>query len=155
MKKTYTTFFFIILFFWLALSGKFEVLFLFFATISTLFVFFICFKLNIFSTTAEKLFSKIGIYKYGYWLLGQIIYSSFKVAKVVFSRSENYSSKFIEIQTNLDSNEKNVIFANSITLTPGTLTTDVKEGSFEIHILEESSQKSFLDKEMETKIKNI
>ena len=155
MKKTYTTFFFIILFFWLALSGKFEVLFLFFATISTLFVFFICFKLNIFSTTAEKLFSKIGIYKYGSWLLGQIIYSSFKVAKVVFSRSENYSSKFIEIQTNLDSNEKNVIFANSITLTPGTLTTDVKEGSFEIHILEESSQKSFLDKEMETKIKNI
>lgn len=155
MKKTYTTFFFIIISFWLALSGKFEVLFLFFALISTFFVLFICFKLNIFSTTAEKLFSKLSIFKYGYWLLGQIIHSSFIVAKLIFSKNTNYTSKFIEIETDLHSNEKKVIFANSITLTPGTVTVDVKEGIFEVHILEENAHKSFLNKEMETKIKAI
>ncbi|MPN50037.1 Na(+)/H(+) antiporter subunit E [bioreactor metagenome] len=74
-------------------------------------------------------------------LIKEIFKSNFHVAKVVLSPKLNISPTIVTITTNLKSDFDKTILANSITLTPGTLTLDMTEEKLIIHCLEENSIK--------------
>ena len=48
-----------------------------------------------------------------------------------------------------------VILANSITLTPGTVTIDVNENDFFIHVISEKAAQSLISGEMQARVKKI
>jgi len=48
-----------------------------------------------------------------------------------------------------------VTFANSITLTPGTITVDIKEGVYDVHALSEKVSEDLLSGEMENRVAHI
>ena len=48
-----------------------------------------------------------------------------------------------------------VFYANSITLTPGTLTLNLKNGSMEIHTLTKVAEESLLSGEMDLKVHDV
>ena len=63
--------------------------------------------------------------------------------------------KIIEFDTTLKSDMSRTTFANSITLTPGTITVSVSAlGKFEVHCIDTVSGQS-LPGEMEKKIANV
>ncbi|WP_052085685.1 MULTISPECIES: Na+/H+ antiporter subunit E [unclassified Clostridium] len=74
-------------------------------------------------------------------LIKEIFKSNFHVAKIVLSPKLNISPTIVTITTNLKSDFDKTILANSITLTPGTLTLDMTEEKLIIHCLEENSIK--------------
>lgn len=76
---------------------------------------------------------------YIFILIKEIFKSNFHVAKIVLSPKLNISPTIVTITTNLKSNFDKTILANSITLTPGTLTLDMTEDKLIIHCLEEES----------------
>jgi len=64
------------------------------------------------------------------------VVSNIHVALIVLSPKINISPVIMEYKTNLNNNFLKVVLANSITLTPGTLTIKLTDESFTIHCLD-------------------
>jgi len=82
-----------------------------------------------------KLSFKLLIFAPLYFLvfLWQLILSNFDVARRVLSPSLPINPGIVKVHTKLDSSIGKLILANSITLTPGTLTLDAEGDSLFIH----------------------
>jgi len=63
----------------------------------------------------------------------EMIKANFDVASRVLNPSLPLNPGFIEVKTNLKGNSSKLVLANSITLTPGTLTLDVEKDKLYIH----------------------
>lgn len=68
-------------------------------------------------------------------LIKEIVLASFQVAKIVLSKELRISPRVVKFSTKLRSNLAKTILANSITLTPGTLTIEVIEDEFTVHCI--------------------
>nr|WP_312579876.1 Na+/H+ antiporter subunit E [Sedimentibacter sp.] len=69
-------------------------------------------------------------------LIKEIFKSNFHVAKIVLSPKINISTSIVTTNTKLKNELNKTILANSITLTPGTLTLDMTEDRLVIHCLD-------------------
>jgi multicomponent Na+:H+ antiporter subunit E len=93
------------------------------------------FNRNLF-TTASLRFSKLPLYAlYLMLLLKEIVLANISVAKIVLSPKMNISPCIVRLKTQLKSSLHRAILANSITLTPGTLTVQLKEDELVVHCL--------------------
>ncbi len=63
----------------------------------------------------------------------ELILSNLDVARRVFSPSLPLNPGIVKVHTNLTSDIGKLVLANSITLTPGTLTTEIKDDLLYIH----------------------
>ncbi len=70
-----------------------------------------------------------------YWFvfLGELVKSNFDVARRVLTPSLPINPGIVEVKTKLKSKMARLILANSISLTPGTLTVDIKDDTMFIH----------------------
>lgn len=73
-----------------------------------------------------------GFVYYGYFLK-ELVKSNFTVAGIVISPSLPIKPGIVKVRTKLKSRMGRLMLANSITLTPGTLTVDIKGEWFYIH----------------------
>jgi multicomponent Na+:H+ antiporter subunit E len=76
------------------------------------------------------------------WLGWQILLSSIQVARVVFDPRLPISPAVIHFRYTLPHTVARLTLANSITLTPGTVTLDVEGDEYVIHALIESAGRS-------------
>ncbi|MCK5906639.1 MAG: Na+/H+ antiporter subunit E [Flavobacteriales bacterium] len=81
------------------------------------------------------LFSSSIIYvvQYFFVFIWALVKSNFSMAKRVISPSLPINPGIVEFKTNLKNETAKLILANSITLTPGTLTVDLIDDNFYIH----------------------
>lgn len=93
--------------------------------------------------------------KYSLWLVWQIILAALHVSKLILSPSLKVAPQFISHQTKLKSNEAKTVFANSITLTPGTITVDIQEDSFVVHEIDRESSEGVRSGSIENEIQKI
>ncbi len=73
------------------------------------------------------------------WLIWQIVVASLQVAAVVLSPKMPIDPAMLKFKTKLPNDSAKVILGNSITLTPGTITVQVKEDEFMVHALMDAS----------------
>jgi multicomponent Na+:H+ antiporter subunit E len=90
--------------------------------------------------------SYIGVFfrflKYSPWLIWEIIKANFHMIKIVFHPRMNdlIDPQIVTLKTNLTSDIAITTLANSITLTPGTITiTANRDGVFKIHAIDRAS----------------
>ncbi len=144
------------LFFWILLSGYFDFMHLFLGVISCLFVSFSSHNLLIgdidISDTSGKI---LRFFKYLPWLLYQILLANFDVVYRTLHPEMPIAPKIIKFKTNFKTDFARVILANSITLTPGTVTIDIKDGEFIVHAIAEAPAESLLSGEMQERVKQI
>jgi multicomponent Na+:H+ antiporter subunit E len=76
---------------------------------------------------------------YWLWLLKEIIVSSWDVAKIILKPSIPISPTVVVLTSEAKTDVGQVIFGNSITLSPGTVTLDLHEGQVMIHCLSSES----------------
>ena len=91
------------------------------------------------------------------WLMYQIFRANLHVLYLTFHprMRELIDPKIIEFNSNLESDIARTTFANSITLTPGTITVSVSVlGKFAVHCIDEKSGQG-LPGEMEKKISGV
>jgi len=69
----------------------------------------------------------------------ELLKANFDVARRVLSPSLPINPGIVEVKTRLKSKIGRLVLANSITLTPGTLTVDIKEDSLFIHWIDVAS----------------
>ncbi|MCL1834614.1 MAG: Na+/H+ antiporter subunit E [Oscillospiraceae bacterium] len=65
----------------------------------------------------------------------ETVKSNIYVTKIVFSRKINIDPQMVFFKTSLRTEAARVVLANSITLTPGTLTVVLTDGIFCVHCL--------------------
>jgi len=88
------------------------------------------------------------------WLLYQVLMANLYILYLVFHprMMERIDPRIIRFQSRLKNELPLVIFANSITLTPGTITVYVSvDGAFQVHAIDRKSGEP-LPGEMEARI---
>jgi len=118
---------------------------------------------NSFACCGLKLFHPakiLLIFQYLITFLVALIKSNFHVAKIVISPKIDVNPGIVKFQSKLQSDFGKMVLANSITLTPGTLSVDVIEDTFYIHWLEvtehsEAGIYSAIAEEFESKLIKI
>jgi len=89
-----------------------------------------------------------GLMRYGPWLVIQIIRSNLDVAKRIVNPKLPIHPTVIHVDAKDHTEVGRVTYANSITLTPGTISLDVSEDAIEVHALTEEAAKDLMSGEM-------
>ena len=149
--------FFILFLNWILWSGKFDAFHLSLGVISCALVTFMSYDLYF---KRKKFSSKIIVeairfIKYIPWLFYQIVLSNIHVASLVLSPKMPIDPKVIRYKTKLKTDIALVTFANSITLTPGTITADISEGEYYVHALSKKVADDLMTGKMEDKVAYI
>ena len=121
---------------WLLMSGLYKPLILIFGVLSVLLTIFILNRMN--KVDEHKLGYDIGVFatlKYLVWLMVEIAKSNWAVTKIIVSGKMPQSQKMFEVPVTQKSEIAQVVFANSITLTPGTITVESEDDNFIVHAL--------------------
>jgi multicomponent Na+:H+ antiporter subunit E len=88
------------------------------------------------------------------WLLWQIVLANIDVAlRVMGFRDVNPS--VIRFRPELDSEFGEVTLANSITLTPGTVTMEIEDGEFIVHAVSPEAAEAVLEGAMTRKVQHL
>lgn len=113
--------------------------------------------IKLFKAEASIHFSPLWMLIYLYVLLKNLIKSNISIAKRILSPDMHLSPAIIAVETSLEEDWKRLLLANSITLTPGTLSLDIKENKIFIHIIEydEGIDKKSIIEEFEQVIAKI
>ena len=150
---------FIILFiFWILWSGMFDAFHLTLGLISVFIV--VKWSGSLFVTQKKPLSQRmkewIRFEAYSFWLLWQIVIANLEVFKLAFHPNvlEQINPKFITFISPVKGDVAQFIFAQSITLTPGTVTLSIIDGVFKVHAINESAAAA-LPGDMQDKILNI
>ena len=153
MKAKLATFV-IMLIFWIILSGMFDAFHLTLGVISCLLVANFSGKMLFESLRVEVRTRQVfGMLAYGPWLLWEIVLSSLQVAYIVLHPQmlDKMDPQLIRFKTKLKSNFARVTFAQSITLTPGTITVSLQNDEMTVYALTRRAAAS-LPGEMERRI---
>ena len=125
---------FIVLFgFWLLMSGYYTPLILSLGVISCLLCVYLTVKGKFLDNETLPIYFFPRLIQYTFWLIKEILKSNITTAKVIIMKSEE--PELFSVKATQKTNEGKVTYANSITLTPGTVTTQIKNDIFEVHAL--------------------
>ena len=147
--------FIIMLVIWVLLSGKFDPFHLSLGVISCAIVAYLSSDLLFSSRRIEGLLIRwLRFIRYIPWLLYQIFLANLHVMYLTLHprMMELIDPRIIKFRSKLKSDMALVTFANSITLTPGTITVYVSiDGDFKVHAIDKASGEP-LPGEMEARI---
>lgn len=141
--------------FWLLLSGHYTVLLLSLGGLSVGLVVWILQRMDRVDGYPSTVHFSWGIVGYFIWLLLQVIKANVDVVRRIWDPSLPIQPHWRRLSTKVDSKVEKALYANSITLTPGTLTTDVHDDHFLVHSLTAESIEELEAGEMERRIRRL
>ncbi len=89
------------------------------------------------------------------WLIQQIVLANIHVAYVVLSPRMPIDPQIVTFKTKLETDISCVTLANSITLTPGTITMDIRDGVFYVHALDQKVADDLNAGDMEDRVAHM
>ncbi len=138
--------------FWLINSGHYTPLILFFMVVSVIFVVVLCRMTNIVDSESQPLHLTFTIPGYWIWLIKEVIIANIAVARCVWQGSTSISPTVFPVKANQKSDIGKVIYANSITLTPGTVSIDLEGDVITVHALTHESAADLKSGEMDRRV---
>ena len=76
--------------------------------------------------------------QYLYYLIKEIILANVSVSRMILTRKEEMEPVLVHVHADLKTETARVILANSITLTPGTITVSLTDDKLLVHCLDKS-----------------
>jgi len=148
---------FILLFaFWIIMSGHFDLFHLSLGALCALLVSLFSHDLLFENIAAQGRHVTIARFMlYLPWLIYQIVVANLYVAYLVLSPKMTIDPRITRFKTTLKSDLARVTLANSITLTPGTITMDIQDGQFFVHALTGKMEDSLLTGQMEERVAHV
>jgi len=140
--------------FWLLNSGHYTPLILSLGLASIILVVCIAKRMNVIDEESQPLYLTRSIPFYYMWLVKELVVSNMEVVSRIWRSQNSYRPAMatITIKIKQGNDMARVIYANSISLTPGTITTEVRHDSITVHALDESSIVALNGGEMEARI---
>lgn len=129
---------------WLGWSGHFDnPLLLGFGAGSVILVVYLCHRMEIVDRDGNLLRLVPLMLIYTPRLLRRIIRSNIEVASIVLSPKMPLTPRLRRVVTTQETPLAQTIYANSVTLTPGSLTVEVEDGAIIVHTLTEENAIAF------------
>ena len=132
---------------WVIFNGNLTLEIVLFGVVIALGMFaFICKFMN-HSIQKELRFYKLVpvFFQYVFLLIKEIVQANLTVCRLILSRKEIVEPVIVHVHTNLKTETARVILANSITLTPGTITVSMTDDDLLVHCLDKSLSEGMED----------
>ena len=137
---------------WLAWSGLYKPLLLSLGLASCILTVYLKNRMNYFHTSVFAFQFGWHLITYWGWLFKEIVKSSIQVARVVIDPRLPANPQVVVIESTSKEPVVETILANSITLTPGTLSLDVHGGMITVHALTKEGAESLQTGEMDRRV---
>lgn len=121
--------------FWFALSGETSTFFLVVAALSVWFALWVSARLRVLDRDASPYHRLVQLLLYAGWLVWQIIKANVEVIARVLGPRHAIDPAMVQLKAPARTDLGKALFANSITLTPGTVTVDVTGADVSVHAL--------------------
>ena len=118
---------------WLLLSGHYDPLLLSLGLLSCALSLYVTWKANFIDNEGLPLHLLVRLPVYTIWLFKEIIKANIDTAKIIILNNPNPQN--FRVKSTQKTEAGKVMYANSITLTPGTVTTQLDEDVLEVHAL--------------------
>ena len=141
--------------FWVLLSGHLSPLLLGFGVLSVSLVMWLVARIDRVDREPVVLYPSLGLIGYCAWLMWCVVRSNIDLARRIWDPALPIYPSWIRLDIEVSTPLEKTLYANSITLTPGTLTTDVRDDHFMVHTLSRTSVDELRDGEMERRIRRL
>lgn len=140
---------------WLANSGQYTPLMLSFGLISIIFVVWIAHKMDVMDREAQTLRLTMRLPLYWCWIMKEVVLSNIDVVKRVWLGPSSIDPQVATFTLSQTTDVGRVVYANSITLTPGTVTLDLQKNSLTVHALSPAGIDDLLGGEMDRRVRRL
>lgn len=127
--------FVLLLLIWLLLSGIYTALLLGLGVLSCLVVVAVCRRMHIVDPEGHPNHLILGLLRYMPWFFWAVVKANIDVAWRIVHPRLPLAPRVIQVAASQKTHLGQVIYANSITLTPGTVAVEAAEGTIEVHAL--------------------
>lgn len=148
--------------FWMVLSGRTETKFVVYGILTAVVTTWVTYPLLLVpNKDGSKKYYVFGfsipkMIMYFFWLMWQLVLANIDVLLATTGQELNIDPKVVLFRFRADNPMASVILANSITLTPGTVTMNVTDdGVYEIHALTVGAAAGVLDGGMQKKVADL
>lgn len=148
--------------FWLLLSGRLEVKFIVYGVATSLIAAYISMPLLLVpSKDGKKKYFAFGVSLwrfalYWIWLMREVVNANLDVERAVVKPEMEINPMMVSFKMPYENPMAHTTLANSITLTPGTITVDVSsDGVYVIHALTDGAREGLLSGGMQQKIADL
>ena len=138
--------------FWLLMSGHYTPLILFLGAISVGFVLYLTKRMDSLDEDTFEFKLKRRHFSYWSWLAKEIFKANLDVAKVILAPNMKLSPRMLRVPTSQSSELGTVIYANSITLTPGTVSVDIEGDEIIVHALTQELMDGLTEGDMDKRV---
>lgn len=137
---------------WLLWSGHTEPMILGFGVASVLSVVAIQHRMGALDREAHPYHLSWRPLRYLPWLAKEVVISNLDVARVIVTPSLPIQPQLMRVPTSQKTDLGRVLYANSITLTPGTVSLDVRDDTILVHCITDASAAGLKSGDMDRKV---
>lgn len=141
--------------FWLLNSGHNTTLMLSLGAISVALVLYMAHRMDVVDHESQPLHITLKLPGYYAWLTKEIILANLLVVKHIWLGNRTISPTLKTIKASQKTDIGKVIYANSITLTPGTVTVNLEGDQFMVHALVRESIEELEAGEMDRRVTRL
>ena len=138
--------------FWLALSGHYTSTLIIIGAICSILIVAFSVRMSVVDEEGHPIHLVFRAITYWPWLIGEIAKSAFDVTLIILNPKLPISPTMVKIKAVQKTGLGVSIFANSITLTPGTISVDVIGGEILVHALSKSGAEDLQEGTMNRRV---
>ena len=138
--------------FWLLLSGFFMPFLLVMGVLSAIGVAMLGRRMDLVDHEGHPIQLSWRLISYWPWLFREIAMSAWSVARIILDPRLPISPTLVRAKTSQKTTVGLVTYANSITLTPGTISVEVTQGEILVHALTREAADGLLEGEMDRRV---
>ncbi len=137
---------------WLLLSGHYQPLLLGLGVASTIVVVLIARRMDLIDREGHPIHLSWRFLLYIPWLGWEIVKANIDIARVIVRPKMAIGPTVLRLKGTQKSELGHVIYANSITLTPGTVTIGLEEGVLSVHALTREAAEGLISGDMDRRV---
>ena len=140
---------------WLLLSGIYQPLFFGLGVISCVICLAIAWRMDVVDRETYPIHLSLILPGYWLWLFKEIVLANIDVTKRILAPGLPINPQLFRVKATQHDALGKVIYANSITLTPGTVTVDIDGDEFVVHALSEATRDDLETGEMDRRVTGL
>lgn len=141
--------------FWLGLSGHYTIFLMSIGAICAIGIIALSARMDVIDQEGHPVNLLGRAAWYWPWLIWQIVLSGLAVSRIILTPSLPISPTLIRVRASQKSAVGLVTYANSITLTPGTVSVDIEDDVILVHAITEDGAKDVASGDMDRMVKRF
>jgi|TARA_B110000967_G_C18881089_1_gene561092 multicomponent Na+:H+ antiporter subunit E len=145
----------ILLLFWLLNSGHYNYLILALGAASIAIVVLIAHRMDVVDHESQTIHLSLEYPRFGLWLIKEIVVANLTVVKHIWLGNKTITPTVKVIKASQTSDVGKVIYANSITLTPGTVALGLVNDEIMVHALIQENIEALESGDMDSRVSKL